>query len=381
MIQILKYLSAETGQSPEGLDLLSGNGEQARRVFGDVETTVWRPGMDEPNLGRGDYVLLLGASNVLIGAASLTRMKAGVDGGASIAVPTRITAFPRPDPAPLYSLRAYERLERQLLENGAGPPAPPSSQLPVSLLARSAVDRVARQRRLSELLTDPVLLGAAAGPAPVAAAGVFHEFTDYYGEARADLLPYLPKDAADVLEVGCGRGKTGALIQETIGCRVTGVEMNAEVAAEAAGRLFRVIVGDIRTTPIEGRFDAVVASELFEHLDYPREFLTLARTLLKPGGRIVLSVPNVGHYSVVEQLLAGRWDYLPSGLLCYTHFRFFTKATLEDWIGRAGFTRWDIVAQATELPDRFLPLTGLLDVELDSLRTKGFYVVLYDART
>ena len=49
-----------------------------------------------------------------------------------------------------------------------------------------------------------------------------------------------------------------------------------------------------------------------------------------PGGRLVLSVPNVGHWAVVEDLLAGRWDYLPIGLLCYTHYRFFTRRTLAD---------------------------------------------------
>ena len=67
------------------------------------------------------------------------------------------------------------------------------------------------------------------------------------------------------------------------------------------------------------------------------------RRLLRPGGRIVLSIPNVGHYSVVEDLLAGRWDYLPIGLLCYTHFRFFTRATLASWLERLGFSRYQIV--------------------------------------
>ena len=44
--------------------------------------------------------------------------------------------------------------------------------------------------------------------------------------------------------------------------------------------------------------------------------------VLPPGGVVVLSVPNVGHWSVVADLLAGRWDYLPAGLVCVTHLRF-----------------------------------------------------------
>ncbi len=154
------------------------------------------------------------------------------------------------------------------------------------------------------------------------------------------------------------------------------MELNPEVAKEAARHLDRVIVGDVEELEIDERFDAVLATELFEHLSYPEEFLAKMKTLLRPGGRIVLSVPNVGHYSLVEDLLAGRWDYLPIGLLCYTHFRFFTRATLEAWIERVEFSSHEIVAQRTELPERFAAVPRPFEVDLESLATKGFYVVL-----
>ncbi|MCP4657713.1 MAG: class I SAM-dependent methyltransferase, partial [bacterium] len=160
------------------------------------------------------------------------------------------------------------------------------------------------------------------------------------------------------------------------GCRVTGVELNPVVAQEAATRLRRVIVGDVLQVEIPGQYDAIVATELFEHLRYPEQFLARMKSLLRPGGRIVLSVPNVGHYSVVEDLLAGRWDYLPIGLLCYTHFRFFTRSTLEDWIARADFSSWEIIPQTTELPERLPELSNALEIDTESLKTKGFYVIL-----
>ena len=87
-------------------------------------------------------------------------------------------------------------------------------------------------------------------------------------------------------------------------------------------------------------------------------------------------MPNVGHYSIVEDLLAGRWDYVPMGLLCYTHFRFFTRATLESWIERAGFSSYEIVAQKGELPARLAALETVLEVDRESLATTGFYVVV-----
>ena len=64
------------------------------------------------------------------------------------------------------------------------------------------------------------------------------------------------------------------------------------------------------------------------------------------------------------------------GLLCYTHFRFFTRATLESWLARTGFTDWEIHAQTTELPERFFNLPSGFEADEESLRTKGFYVVV-----
>ena len=81
---------------------------------------------------------------------------------------------------PVYTLRGYERLESAFLEEGPGnaPPPPPS----VALLTWD------EYRRRSG---TPVH------------AGLCHEFIDYYGEVRDDVLPFLPEGAREVLEVGC----------------------------------------------------------------------------------------------------------------------------------------------------------------------------------
>jgi 2-polyprenyl-3-methyl-5-hydroxy-6-metoxy-1,4-benzoquinol methylase len=132
----------------------------------------------------------------------------------------------------------------------------------------------------------------------------------------------------------------------------------------------------VQTLAIEGRFDAVLALELVEHLTETENFLTRVKNLLAPGGRAIFSIPNVGHYSVVEDLIAGRWDYLPIGLLCYTHFRFFTRHTLADWLRRAGIERFELVPQKTEPPESPERFTGQFETDLESLSTKGFYVLV-----
>ncbi|MDX1631374.1 MAG: class I SAM-dependent methyltransferase, partial [Thermoanaerobaculia bacterium] len=151
--------------------------------------------------------------------------------------------------------------------------------------------------------------------------------------------------------------------------------LNPVVAEEARERLHSVVTGDIAEVDPGGPFDAILALELFEHLPRPEPVLNRLGSLLRPGGRIVLSVPNVGHHSVVRDLLAGRWDYLPIGLLCYTHYRFFTRRTLEDWIRRAGFHRFTLVPQTTPVPEEMLELP-LAGIDRESLATKGFWALI-----
>jgi SAM-dependent methyltransferase len=182
-----------------------------------------------------------------------------------------------------------------------------------------------------------------------------------------------------VLEIGCGDGATGALLERRLGCRVTGVELNPVVAARAAGRLTRVIPGDVLAVGIDGTYDLILALELFEHLTDQDAFLAKMRPLLRPGGHLLLSVPNVGHLSLVEDLLAGRFDYVPVGLLCFTHYRFFTRASLAAWFARCGWLPPEIVAQGAPLPERVerwlaaAEAAGLA-IDRESLATTGYFV-------
>ena len=355
---VVKALAAESAESPEFQYLLSHCLLEAREVFDCVETVMAGEG-PPPAERRFDAVLLLSSSNVLLCRRSLAVMRERLEAGAQEVRPYRLADADLA--APIYTLRGYELAESSFLERGpAGTPENPSRQ-PVALLSFDRFQGLART-------TDD-------GPG-ISYAGLCHEFIDYYGEVRSDILQFIPSGAREVLEVGCGRGVTGRLLQETFGCRVTGVELNPVVAREAARHLHRVLQGDVQELEIAGGYDAVLALEVVEHLVAVEGFLARLKRLLAPGGRAILSIPNVGHYSTVEDLIAGRWDYLPIGILCYTHYRFFTRRTLGDWLRRSGIERFEIVAQKTELPERLLALRGGFEPDLESLATKGFYVLI-----
>jgi 2-polyprenyl-3-methyl-5-hydroxy-6-metoxy-1,4-benzoquinol methylase len=355
---VLKALDADSAHAPEFQYLLSHCLLEAREVFDRVELVIAGERPASPDSGRFDAVLLLSSGNVLLCRRSLAAMWELLQTGLHEVRPYRLADAGLS--APVYTLRGYELAERSFLERGpAGVPLNPS-RTPVSLLTFDPVDLTEEERTQG-----------------IGHAGLFHEFIDYYGEVRSDVLPFIPTGAREVLEVGCGRGVTGRLLQETLGCRVTGVELNPVVAREAARHLHRVIQGDVQDLEIEGGYDVVLALEVVEHLVEAEAFLARIKSLLAPGGRAILSIPNVGHYSIVEDLLAGRWDYLPIGLLCYTHYRFFTRRTLADWLRRAGIESFELVAQKTELPRRLLELTGPFEVDPESLATKGFYVLIH----
>ena len=67
----------------------------------------------------------------------------------------------------------------------------------------------------------------------------------------------------------------------------------------------------------------------------------LAR-LVRDGGQVLACIPNVQHYSVIVNLMRGKWDYQDEGLLDRTHLRFFTLSGIRDLFGRAGLQIFDI---------------------------------------
>lgn len=324
-------------------------------------------------LGTTDWVLLQGPEPLFLGRASLRTMRAQ---DAAAVVPHRLDQLAGGDAAGIHTLREYELVERDLLERARVEPLPAAAAVPALLTRTTRLVEPGLRPLLDDWLAGRTGLETVASALRAARAGLCHCFVDYYGSVRDDVLPLLPENAREVLEVGCGRGFTGAMLQRERGCRVTGVEINETIARDARTRLHAVVHGDVLTTEIDGRFDAAILFDVLEHVLRGEELLRRVARLLRPGGVIVLSVPNVGHASVVRDLLAGRWDYLPMGLLCYTHVRFFTRRTLEDWLGRCGFDDFDIVPRLTPLPPELQQLPVALAVDHESLRTHGFHVVV-----
>jgi 2-polyprenyl-3-methyl-5-hydroxy-6-metoxy-1,4-benzoquinol methylase len=154
----------------------------------------------------------------------------------------------------------------------------------------------------------------------------------YYEGAREDYISSLPANSsANILEIGCGQGATGALALSTGKCDTyCGIEQYEKAAFIAKGRISQVLVGNIETLELPwppGYFDVLILSEVIEHLVDPWSTLRKLRPFIKSSGLVFASSPNVSHYSVISMLLRGHWDLTDIGILDRTHLRWFTPKT------------------------------------------------------
>ncbi len=166
----------------------------------------------------------------------------------------------------------------------------------------------------------------------------------YYNNVNGDLLAFMPGGQQRVVEIGCGAGALAAAYREANpACHYTGVEMMPEMAARARAVMNRVIEADVETLPAEalgdpGSVDIIVYGDVLEHLRDPWAVLRAHLLLLRPGGVVAVSLPNVQYWGVLEDLLRGTWTYRDSGVLDRTHLRFFTLDTAISLLTDAGLT-------------------------------------------
>src|SRR3954468_4258265 len=161
----------------------------------------------------------------------------------------------------------------------------------------------------------------------------------YEGE-RPDVQELVPVGARRILDLGCAAGALGAGLKRRGGAEVVGVELDPDYAAAAAGRLDRVVQGDVGEALARedlGRFDCVVAADVLEHLVDPWLALHRAAALLEPGGTVVISLPNVRFFETFWQLgVLGRWPRRPQGIFDSTHLRWFTLRDARELVEQAG---------------------------------------------
>jgi 2-polyprenyl-3-methyl-5-hydroxy-6-metoxy-1,4-benzoquinol methylase len=164
----------------------------------------------------------------------------------------------------------------------------------------------------------------------------------YYTNQRQEMTRFLPDGISSILEIGCGSGMFGAYIKGLRpNCQVWGIEPNPEAAAVARRRLDHVVCVSFDRGIVDlvgKKFDCIIFNDVLEHLVNPEQALLDCKQFLTEGGSVIASIPNIlFYYQIAYVLIKQDWRYQESGILDYTHLRFFTKKSIVRMFKSCGF--------------------------------------------
>lgn len=139
--------------------------------------------------------------------------------------------------------------------------------------------------------------------------GRIERVLDRFRSHRAGMVRRYVRAPANVLDIGCGNGR---FLQELIDRGYTG--HGIELPSRSGERAARIPGLQLKTSPLREDdfgvefFDAVTLWHVLEHLPQPRETLQIIAKILKPGGYLMISLPNID--SLQSRLFRGRWLHL-----------------------------------------------------------------------
>lgn len=307
---------------------------------------------DRPIKHKG-YTLLISSVDILIPDVTKEVLEAAINRGVSAVLAPCYNASSEPSQVqtanPYITLEGFEREAREIWEREGFKLSPIKNGNKDVLFFRSEIAHGFPSYRafIEELETLHVIKGW---------------YVHKYGEGgfnspREDILELVPSEVSMVLDVGAGGGGFGRALKKVLPhVKVFAVEPNETFASMCRGVYEKVF-----STPFEGLttdelFDLIVMGDVLEHMYNPWKALEKAKTMLKPGGFLILSVPVVDHWSIVEALKEGSFSYTPWGPLSFTHIRFFTEKSLLETLKFLGFRIEKVVRK--ELPPKDLSIRG-----------------------
>ena len=326
---------------PDGSEELQYGHRLLRRSVGEARISIApQPGdlaslwplarrlvMASPELTDDAPVLLLGHPHVLISPTSLQLLGKTLASHPQAIVQGFDSGAPWTGSAPDYcTARGLERYETRLPQDKAFN-APLEAGRLVSMTLAGTLRRHAALPQQAAIFQ----------PAAFA-----HDYSGYHSGTRDEVIALLPASAQRVLDVGGGAGGFLRALKAARRCETHLAEFSPQACEAARAVVDQVWQGDFLSGDFGTTFDCITFLDVLEHAEHPLQWLARARDLLTPDGCVVASIPNVGHWSVLADLIEGRWDYAPVGIHCITHLRFFTRHGIDTLFAQAGLELEDV---------------------------------------
>ncbi len=205
-----------------------------------------------------------------------------------------------------------------------------------------------------------------------------------YADMKKALLPHFQRrlhiiesqvpQRGRLLDFGCAAGYFLEVAQQH-GWHVSGVELSQDMARNAEQLLHVPISSSLEAAP-DRDLDAITLWEVIEHLPDPIATLRQLLDRLRPGGMLMLSTPNTGHWQA--QRAKEHWiGYRPP-----SHLQYFTCETLADTLRRTGFMHIEVngVAPLPPLSTWLRNLSKPLEQALVTGQAKPWKLALFTWR-
>jgi 2-polyprenyl-3-methyl-5-hydroxy-6-metoxy-1,4-benzoquinol methylase len=185
----------------------------------------------------------------------------------------------------------------------------------------------------------------------------------YTNSGNEDVLGLITQPGSIILDVGCGSGSLAKILSAE-GHKMDGITISAEEYAIAQEYLNNLYLYDLeKGLPVNMQhlqYDYVICSHVLEHIVYPEKLLRDIYSVLKPGGFLIVALPNIMHYKSRLKLLAGKFDYQEAGIWDNTHVKWYTFVSAKKLLIEYGFLI-ELATVTGELPfnrlfSKILPL-------------------------
>jgi methionine biosynthesis protein MetW len=204
-----------------------------------------------------------------------------------------------------------------------------------------------------------------------ALAGLYEAKTQTYAAfgngAIAEHARRLLPPGGRVLDIGCASGGLLAVLRDQAR-HLAGLELSASAARAAAEIGDQVVQGALEDPQLPfapDSFDLVIIADVLEHLADPAAGLARAAGWCRPGGAVLVSVPNIAHWQARLTIVRGRWPQHERGTFDASHLRWFTRDSLRALLESAALRDVELAAIVpalhNHLPSRAARVAGLAE--------------------
>lgn len=208
--------------------------------------------------------------------------------------------------------------------------------------------------------------------------------------SHGQLITHLAhQEKGRILDLGCSDGSI-ALRLRALGHEVVGVDLEKHPNVhQNVDEFHQANLDEGLPDNLGKQFDVVLCADVIEHVRDPESLLVEVKSVINGSGKVIVSIPNFGHWYPRTKTVLGLFDYDSRGILDATHMRFFTRRSFERMVRRSGFSAqrigvtgfpFDILDRGgRQVPRTLLVPFKLIDKALVRLRPQLFgYQFLYE---